>query len=454
MSLLSINPVDGQVVKEFDVWSRQQLHSVLDEVAAVVPMWSSYSLAQRSKYLLSVAEELKKQREKLASLATLEMGKLIGEARAEIDKCITVCKYYAENAAAFLENETVESDAGKSYIAYQPLGAVLAVMPWNFPFWQVFRCAAPALVAGNAVLLKHASNVPQCAIALENIFKAAGLPQGIFRTLRIETRHVADVISHDCIQMVALTGSEIAGRKVAAIAGANLKKTVLELGGSDAFIVLEDADIDMAVSTALVSRFLNAGQSCIAAKRFIVLDVVADLFVERFKQSIEKLQMGQPLDESVTLAPMARLDLRDELHQQVMDSIGQGAVAVTGCFIPDMAGAFYPASLLDNVQPGMPAYDEEIFGPVAAVIRVADEKQALEVANGSRYGLGGSIWTADRNRGESLALKVRSGACFVNGLVKSDPRLPFGGVKASGYGRELFRHGIREFVSTKTIWLR
>ncbi len=454
MSLVSVNPVTSQVVKKFKVWQQAQLKSVLDEVAIAAPHWAARSIDERARYLTNVAVKLREQQETLAQIASLEMGKLIAESRAEVEKCARVCEYYAEYSSQFLQPEVIDSDAGKSYVAYQPLGTVLAVMPWNFPFWQLFRCAVPALISGNAVLLKHASNVPQCAHAIEKIFKAADLPKNIFRTLDIKAKQVADVISHDCVQMVALTGSENAGRKVAAMAGSNLKKTVLELGGADAFIVLEDAEIDLAVETALVSRFLNAGQSCIAAKRFIIVDAVADLFVNRLKHAIETLKMGPPLDESVTLAPMARLDLRDELHQQVVDSVSQGAIIVTGCVVPELEGAFYPASLLDFVRPGMPAYEEELFGPVAAVIRVADEGEALAVANSSRYGLGGSIWTSDQKRGETLALQVQSGACFVNGLVKSDPRLPFGGIKASGYGRELFRHGIREFVSAKTIWLR
>ncbi len=454
MSLLSINPVNGKVVNTFKVWDQAQLQCVLHDVMTATPCWAARSINERSQSLIDVAEKLKARREELAQLASLEMGKLIGEARTEIDKCAAVCEYYAKYSSQFLKSEEITSDASKSYVTYQPLGTVLAIMPWNFPFWQLFRCAVPALVSGNTVLLKHASNVPQCAHAIEQIFKASGMPKNIFRTLDIEAKQVADVISHDSVQMVALTGSENAGRKVAAIAGAHLKKTVLELGGTDAFIVLEDAQIDLAVETALISRFLNAGQSCIAAKRFIVVDAVADLFVGRFKQAIETLRMGSPLDETVTLAPMARLDLRDELHQQVMDSVALGATPVTGCVVPELEGAFYPASLLDYVRPGMPAYEDELFGPVAAVIRVSDEKEALAVANSSRYGLGGSVWTADQKRGEALALQVQSGACFVNGLVKSDPRLPFGGVKASGYGRELFRHGIREFVSAKTIWLR
>ncbi len=454
MSLLSINPVNGQVVNKFKVWEQKQLQCVLHDVMIATPCWAAQSISERSQYLIAVAEKLKARREALAQLASLEMGKLIGEARAEIDKCAAVCDYYAKRSSQFLKPEVIDSDAGKSYVAYQPLGTVLAIMPWNFPFWQLFRCAVPALISGNTVLLKHASNVPQCAHAIEAIFKSAQLPDHVFRTLDIEAKQVVDVISHDCVQMVALTGSESAGRKVAATAGEHLKKTVLELGGADAFIVLEDADLDLAVETALISRFLNAGQSCIAAKRFIVVDAVADLFVDRFKEVIAALKMGSPRDETVTLAPMARLDLRDELHQQVMDSVALGATPVTGCVVPESEGAFYPPSLLDYVQPGMPAYEEELFGPVAAVIRVADEEEGLAVANSSRYGLGGSVWTADQKRGEALALKVQSGACFVNGLVKSDPRLPFGGVKASGYGRELFRHGIREFVSAKTIWLR
>ncbi|NOY61919.1 MAG: NAD-dependent succinate-semialdehyde dehydrogenase, partial [Gammaproteobacteria bacterium] len=365
-----------------------------------------------------------------------------------------VCDYYAEHGPTFLADENAPSDADRSYIAHQPIGTVLAVMPWNFPFWQVFRFAAPALIAGNSALLKHASNVPQCAMAIEQIFTDAGFPDNTFRTLMIRAAQVADVIANPAVQAVTLTGSESAGRQVAACAGQNLKKSLLELGGSDAFIVLADADLDLTVRNAVSSRFLNAGQSCIAAKRFIVDERIADTFVERFKHAVQALKMGDPQHAETTLAPMARRDLRDELHQQVVASVEHGAQIVTGGSRPDGDGAYYPATILDRVAPGMPAYEEELFGPVASIIRVADATQAIEVANASPFGLGGSVWGRDRQQTEALALQVEAGACFVNGMVKSDPRLPFGGIKNSGYGRELYRHGMLEFVNAKTVWIK
>jgi succinate-semialdehyde dehydrogenase/glutarate-semialdehyde dehydrogenase len=400
------------------------------------------------------ATVLRRRKDELAKTITLEMGKLLRDARAEIEKCAAVCEYYADMGPQFLADEQIESDAGRSMVAYQPLGTVLAVMPWNFPFWQVFRFAAPGLVAGNTGLLKHASNVPACALAIEDIFREAGFPENVFRTLLIPASMVAAVIEDPRVHAVTLTGSEPAGMSVAATAGKALKKSVLELGGSDAFIVLEDADLEWTVSQAVISRYLNTGQSCIAAKRFIVVEEIADAFVESFRQAVQKLVPGDPMDENTAFAPMSRHDLRDELHQQVLDTIAAGAVAVTGCAPEDNSGAYYQASILDHVKPGMRAYGEELFGPVAIVIRASDEADAVAIANGSRYGLGGSVWTGDSKRGEKVARQLECGCAFVNGAVKSDPRLPFGGVKASGYGRELSMHGIREFVNAKTLWIR
>ncbi|WJW75365.1 NAD-dependent succinate-semialdehyde dehydrogenase [Thiohalobacter sp. IOR34] len=450
----SINPATGEVLESVEPWNETQLEHALEDAAVAAADWAARPIAERCELLRRVASVLRERQESLARLITLEMGKLIKEARAEIEKCAWVCDYYAEQAPAFLAEEPVETDAGRSRVIYQPLGTVLAVMPWNFPFWQVFRFAAPALAAGNSGLLKHASNVPRCALAIEQLFRDAGLPEGVFRTLLIPASRVARVIEDPRLAAVTLTGSEPAGRSVAAAAGASIKKTVLELGGSDPFIVLEDADLDLAVSTAVASRFLNAGQSCIAAKRFIVVEPVAEAFLERFKTAVEALRSGDPLDETVTLAPMARHDLRDELHQQVIDSLAQGAVAVTGCQPEPGPGAFYQASIIDRVAPGQRAYREELFGPVAIVIRAADESEALRIANDSPFGLGGSVWTLDEARGERLARRLQCGAAFVNGMVKSDPRLPFGGIKHSGYGRELSWHGIREFVNVKTLWIR
>jgi succinate-semialdehyde dehydrogenase/glutarate-semialdehyde dehydrogenase len=419
-----------------------------------VPSWAALPVAERGRYLAQAGQVLRSLKDELARLMTQEMGKLIREARAEIEKCAWNCDYYAEHAESMLADELVATDAGKSYVHYQPLGTVLAVMPWNFPFWQVFRFAAPALAAGNTALLKHASNVPQCALAIEEVFAQAGVPAGVFQTLLIPADRVYPVIEDRRVHAVTLTGSEPAGRKIAAAAGAQIKKTVLELGGSDAFIVLEDVDLDDAARMAVAARFQNAGQSCIAAKRFIVVDAIADAFLDRFKQEVEKLAPGDPLDKTTTLGPLARHDLRDGLHTQVTSSIQEGAVPVTGCAPLPGPGAYYAASILDQVRPGMAAYEEELFGPVAAVIRARDEADALRIANDSRYGLGGSVWTSDPVRGERLALALECGASFVNGLVKSDPRLPFGGVKSSGYGRELSQFGLREFVNVKTVWVR
>jgi succinate-semialdehyde dehydrogenase/glutarate-semialdehyde dehydrogenase len=454
MSFQVINPATGEMVKEIPAWDDATVEAALSQVAEATPAWANTPLTERCALMHQAAQVLRDNKDKYARLITTEMGKLINDARSEVEKCALVCDYYAEHGPAFLQDEPIASDAGKSYVAYLPLGTVLAVMPWNFPFWQVFRFAAPALVAGNTGLLKHASNVPESALAIEAVFHDAGFPPGVFRALMIRASQVQKVIEDPRVHAVTLTGSEPAGRQVAATAGANLKKSVLELGGSDAFIVLEDADLDETVKVAVTSRFLNTGQSCIAAKRFIVVDGIAEDFVARFKAVTEVLQPGDPLNEATTLAPMARTDLRDELHQQVRDSIAAGAEAVTGCEPVQGAGAYYLPSILDRVEPGMRAYEEELFGPVAIVIRARDENDALRIANDSPYGLGGSIWTGDTARGERLARRMQSGATFINGLVKSDPRLPFGGVKNSGYGRELSHHGIHEFVNAKTIWIK
>lgn len=454
MAFVSLNPATGEKIKEFPSWGDVLLEEALSEVAIASAAWANTPLIERCEHVRRLGREVLKCRDELAGLITLEVGKLIGEARAEVEKCALVCDYYADNAPAFLADELIASDAGKSFVAHQPLGTVLAVMPWNFPLWQVFRFLAPALVAGNTGVLKHASNVPQCALAIEDVVRAAGLPTGVFRALMISAGQVAGVIEDERIHAVTLTGSEPAGRQVAATAGACLKKTVLELGGSDPFVVLEDADLDWAIPQGVASRFLNAGQSCIAAKRFIVVESVADAFVAQFKTAVEALKPGNPKKEGVTLAPMARADLRDELHEQVRRSIDVGAVVVTGCAPVEGSGAFYQASILDYVKPGMAAWDEEFFGPVAIVIRVKDEHEAVQVANDSVFGLGGSVWTQDAKRGERIARQIQSGAVFVNGMVKSDPRLPFGGIKNSGYGRELCRHGLLEFVNQKTVWVK
>ncbi|GAB4295179.1 MAG: NAD-dependent succinate-semialdehyde dehydrogenase [Thiohalomonadaceae bacterium] len=454
MVFQSINPVNGERLAEYPVWDGAAIEQALAEAARAAPAWAATPLAERCALMRRAAALLRERREALARTITLEMGKLRREALAEVDKSALGCEYYAEHGPAFLADEEIASDAGRSFVAWQPLGTVLAVMPWNFPLWQVFRFAAPALVAGNTGLLKHASNVPQCALAIEAIFRDAGFPAGVFRTLMISSAQVEGVIRDARVQAVTLTGSEPAGRQVAATAGACLKKSVLELGGSDAFIVLEDAELEWTVQQAVASRFLNGGQSCIAAKRFIVVEAVADAFLPRFQAAVEQLRVGDPMDEATTLAPLARPDLRDELHRQVSDSLAAGAVALTGCHPLEGSATYYAPSILDQVRPGMRAYEEELFGPVAIVIRARDEADAVRIANDSRFGLGGSVWTADSARGERVARQLACGCAFVNGLVKSDPRLPFGGIKASGYGRELSLLGIREFVNAKTVWVR
>ncbi len=454
MAYQSVNPANGEEVASFATWTGVQLETALAQVNKATPGWAVTPLGERCQLLHKLAAVVRAEQESLAQLVTLEMGKLITESRAEVEKCAQGCEFYAEQASTFLADEYIETDAGKSLVAYQPLGTVLAVMPWNFPLWQVFRFIAPALAAGNTGLLKHASNVPQCALAIERLVREAGFPEGVFRTLMIDAHEVDGVIADSRVQAVTLTGSEPAGRAVAAAAGAHLKKSVLELGGSDAFVVLADADLDLAVQQAVMSRFLNCGQSCIAAKRFIVVDAIADEFVACFVEAVRQLHPGDPADEKTLLAPMARVDLRDELHAQVQASIAAGAVALIGGELVAGPGVFYAATILDQVMPGTVAYEQELFGPVAAVIRVADEAEALAVSNGSRFGLGGSVWTQDTVRGERFARHMQCGSAFVNGMVKSDPRLPFGGIKASGYGRELSQHGLREFVNAKTLWVK
>ena len=454
MAIQTLNPATGEALKTFDSWDQTQIDHTLQLVADATLAWQETTIVDRAELLQAAAKELRSNNNDYAELISLEMGKVITEARAEVEKCANGCDYYANNGAAFLKDEILDSDAGRSFVAYIPLGTVLAVMPWNFPFWQVFRFAAPGLIAGNTAVLKHASNVPQCGLAIENVFKAAGFPENVFRTLMISASQTQGVIEDPRVHAVTLTGSEPAGRKVASTAGANLKKSVLELGGSDAFVVLEDADLDLAASMGVISRYLNNGQSCIAAKRFILVEDIAEEFIKRFTNNAKALVQGDPMNEASQVGPMARLDLRDELHEQVSDSIAQGAIPILGCKPVENAGAYYQISILDHVRPGMRAYQEELFGPVAIIIRAKDESDSLRIANDHRYGLGGSVWTQNEKRGEAFARKMQSGATFVNGLVKSDPRLPFGGIKASGYGRELSVHGLREFVNVKTIWIK
>ncbi len=456
MTMQSINPATGELNAEFETWDQDTLDEVVTQAGYGFADWSKLTpLEDRIALLRRLGDVLLDDQEPLAELMTLEMGKLYSEALAEVQKCATLCDYYADHAAEFLADEILESDASKSYLAYLPLGVVLGVMPWNYPFWQVMRFAVPAITAGNIALLKHASNVPQCALALEEVFRKAGYPDGVFSTLMIGSDKVASVIRHPAVKAVSLTGSEAAGRKVASVAGEQLKKTVLELGGSDAFIVLDSADMKAAVAGAVKGRFLNAGQSCIAAKRFIVDAALVETFTEQFKRAIESdLVVGDPMDAATTLAPMARQDLLDELHQQVMKSVEMGAKIVTGGYQLDRPGAYYAPTILTNVSSGMPAFDEEFFGPVAIILKASEPAHALGLANGIDYGLGGSIWTNDLATAETMARGMESGATFINSPTFSDPRLPFGGVKNSGYGRELSAQGIREFTNIKTVWIK
>ncbi|MFY2765008.1 NAD-dependent succinate-semialdehyde dehydrogenase [Arenimonas sp. MALMAid1274] len=449
-------------VENRDPWTGEVRRHEPDDAAAIeralaaaeraFPAWSALALQERGAHLRRVAATLREQRDAIAGLMGAEMGKLRKEALAEIEKSAAACEYYAEHAGRYLADQAVPTEAARSYVRYEPIGCVLAIMPWNFPIWQVFRFLAPGLMAGNVALLKHATNVPRCADAIAGVLRDAGLPEGVFATLHIDSEQTAAVIGDARIKAVTLTGSEKAGRSVAATAGKHLKKCVMELGGSDPFVVLEDADLDQTVPMAVSSRFGNAGQTCIAAKRFIVVEAIADEFVRRFVQASAQLQVGDPRDEASTLAPMARADLRDELHKQVQASIAAGATALLGCE-PGEGDTAYPASVLDHVVPGMPAYHEELFGPVASILRVKDQAEAIRVANDTAFGLGASVWTRDATRGDAVARQLVAGACFVNAIVRSDVRLPFGGTRTSGFGRELAEHGIHEFMNIKTIYV-
>jgi len=453
MAIATHNPFTGETDKTFAALDDTELAAIIQRVSDANPRWSAIPVDERAACLARTARLLRERRDEYAALITLEMGKVVREARAEVEKCAWGCEYYAEHAPRFLADELIATDARRSLVAHLPLGTLLAIMPWNFPFWQVFRACAPALAAGNTVVLKHASNVPRCALAIEQVFRDS-IPQDVLRAVLIGPERAERLISDARIHAVTLTGSESAGRRIAAAAGANLKKSVLELGGSDAFVVLADADLDAAARTAVTARFQNGGQSCIAAKRIILVEPIAEAFLARFTDHLQNLKQGDPTRDDMDLGPMARPDLRDALHRQVTESVRLGAVPVLGCEPAPGRGYFYKVSLLDQVRAGMPAYDEELFGPVATVIRAKDEQDALRIANDNRYGLGGSVWTRDLARGEAFARAMHCGQAFVNEQVKSDPRLPFGGIKASGYGRELGLHGIREFVNAKTLWVR
>lgn len=450
----SINPATGEHLKTFQPLGESAIEAALAEGAKATAVWPNTPFGERTRLFQAAAHELRARLEHYARLITLEMGKPIREARAEIEKCAWGCNYFAEHAEGMLRDDPAACGATRSYVACLPLGTVLAIMPWNFPFWQVFRFAAPALMAGNTALIKHSSNTPQCALAIQEVFERAGFPPGVARVLLVTGAQAEQLIADERVHAVTLTGSEAAGRRVAAAAGANLKKSVLELGGSDAFVVLEDADLEAAAGAAVTGRFQNNGQSCIAAKRFILVEPIAEPFLALFREKMLALKVGDPRREDTQLGPLARADLRDELHRQVLGSINAGAKLVTGGAPLSGPGYFYAPTILDGVCPGMPAYEQELFGPVAALIRVSDESEALAIANDNRFGLGGSVWTRDSARGERFARRLQTGMGFVNGMVHSDPRLPFGGVKRSGYGRELGSLGIREFVNVKTVWIR
>ncbi|HRQ54714.1 MAG TPA: NAD-dependent succinate-semialdehyde dehydrogenase [Ignavibacteriaceae bacterium] len=452
--LTSMNPANNKTIKSYTEMQGEEISQIISQADEAFNSWKETSFIHRTKLMHNAASVLRNNSEEYSLLMTTEMGKPIKQSRAEVEKCAWVCDYYADNAEKFLRDEIIKTEASKSFVSYQPLGVILAVMPWNFPFWQVLRFAAPNIMAGNAGLLKHASNVSGCALAIEDIFRKAGFPENLFRTLLVSSKNTSQVISHKKVQAVTLTGSVPAGKAVASLSGSLIKKTVLELGGSDPYIILEDADLEQAAISCVTSRLINAGQSCIAAKRFIIVESVYDQFEKLFIDFMSKKKMGDPLDEKNDLGPQASLQLRDELHDQVLRSVNQGAELILGGKIPDIDGAYYPPTILKNVKPGMPAFDEELFGPVAALIKAKDEDDAIELANKGIFGLGAAVFTNDLKRGERIAKeKFNAGCCFVNDFVKSDPRLPFGGIKESGYGRELSPFGIKEFVNIKTVYI-
>ncbi|MGW6056791.1 NAD-dependent succinate-semialdehyde dehydrogenase [Streptomyces sp. NPDC055189] len=451
--ITSRNPATDTELARYTPQSPQDVDDILQAAAGAQRAWRRRPVAERTPLLAEMARVLREGRETYAALITAEMGKPITEARAEIDKCAFTCDYYADRAPDQLADRPVASNAAESAVVYDPLGVILAVMPWNYPFWQFFRFAAPALAAGNGALLKHANNVPQCALAVEEVVRKAGAPEGLCRTLLIDVDQVAGIIADPRVAAVTLTGSTEVGAIVAAQSAAVLKKQVLELGGSDPYVVLADADIPQAAATAVKARYVNAGQSCVNAKRFIVEDTVADAFVAAFTTAAAALRGGDPTDPATEIGPMARANLRATLHDQVERTIAAGAVLKSGGHVPEGPGCYYPPTVLDRVRPGMAAFDEETFGPVAAITRAADADEAITLANQTEYGLGAALWTSDLDRARRLARVLDAGAVFVNGMVASDPRLPFGGIKRSGYGRELGAEGIREFVNTKTVWI-
>lgn len=451
----TIDPATEDTLRQYDKMDQSELEKIVDRAVAAQKMWRETTFDERSGLLHDVADQLEKSKEEYSELMAHEMGKPLSQGIAEIEKCSWVCDYYADNARQFLENKDIKTDASRSYVTYNPLGTVLSIMPWNFPFWQLYRFAAPALMAGNAAILKHASNVPGCAKAIEEVMHRGGIPEDLFRTVIVDSDHIQPVIDHPGVAAVTLTGSTPAGKAVASQAGGSLKKTVLELGGSDPYLIFRDADIEQAAETCVTSRLINSGQSCIAAKRFIVVEDVFEEFLDKFVEGMSKKKVGSPFDKDTDIGPMAREDLRDDIHRQVQESIEMGAECIIGGEIPDREGWFYPPTVLVNISKEMPAYKEELFGPVASVIKVRDEEEAVEIANDTNFGLGAAVFSEDIERAEKIAAeKLEAGCCFVNDFVKSDPRLPFGGVKDSGYGRELSHFGIKEFVNIKTVYIK
>jgi succinate-semialdehyde dehydrogenase/glutarate-semialdehyde dehydrogenase len=452
MTLQAIDPTTGQVVKSYDEMSPEEVQLAIASTAQAYESWSTTSFEVRAELLANAAEILRQRAQMYAVLMADEMGKPVRDGRLEITKCADTCEFFARQAERLLQPHVVILPDKQCVTSYQPMGVILAIMPWNFPFWQVFRFLAPTLMTGNVALLKHASNVPGCALAIEEVINSAGFPAGVMRTLMIGSTAVNAVIEHPAVRGVTLTGSTQAGQQVAAKAGSLIKKTVLELGGSDPYVILADADLSTAVPICVTSRLTNSGQSCIAAKRFIVVESIREEFEQQFVENMQQKIMGNPKNEDTQIGPQARLDLRDALHKQVKTSIEKGARCLLGGEIPEGAGAFYPPTVLTNVQAGMPAYDEELFGPVAAIISAADESEAIRIANDTIYGLGAAVFTEDYARGKEIAtLLLQAGNVTVNGLVKSDARLPFGGIKSSGYGRELSDAGIKEFMNIKTV---
>ncbi len=451
----SVNPATGEEIKSYNEFTHAESEKIISASHQDYLSWSKTDFKSRAVLMKKAAGVLRSKKDRWAEVMTLEMGKPINQSKSEVEKCAWVCDYFADNSENFLKDEFISTDASKSFVTFKPLGVVLAVMPWNFPFWQVFRFAAPNLMAGNAGVLKHSSNVTGCALAIEEIFREAGFPENIFRTLIVSSKNVKPIIENKNISAVTLTGSVPAGKSVATMAGAVLKKTVLELGGSDPYLILEDADLETASEICVNSRLLNGGQSCIAAKRFIIVEKVYDKFENLFIEKMKSKNMGNPFDTKNDLGPQARNDLRDELHQQVIASVKKGAKLLLGGEVPDLKGAYYLPTVLSNVTAGMPAYDEELFGPVAALIKAKDEQEGIKIANDTSFGLGAAVFTSNLERGERIAKEeLNAGCCFVNDLVKSDPRLPFGGIKESGYGRELSLFGIKEFVNIKTVYVK